>query len=49
MEHMLRTVENYIYTRKGVRVVINYPDTPERIALLHAAYAIALQWTGTSS
>jgi hypothetical protein len=49
MEHMLRTVEDYIEARKGVRVVINPPDTPERLAMLYTAYAIAVQWTGTSS
>jgi len=49
MEEMLRTIENYIYARKGVRVTINVPDTPHRLQLFHAAYFIAKTWTGTSS
>lgn len=49
MEQMLRTIEDYIYARKGVRVRINPPDTPERWAMLHAAYFVAKTWTATSS
>jgi len=48
MEEMLLTIESYIYQRKGVRVTINMPDTPERMHLFHAAYLIAKTWTGTS-
>lgn len=41
---MLYVVRAYIHDRKGVWVNINYPDTPERMALLERAYLVALAW-----
>ena len=40
----LYVVRAYIHQRKGVTVNINYPDTPQRMELLHKAYTIALAW-----
>jgi hypothetical protein len=48
MDEALRIIEEYIYQRKGVRVTINMPDTPERWQLFWAAYFVAKTWTGTS-
>jgi hypothetical protein len=48
VEEMIAAIEHYIYIRKGVRVKVALPDTPERMRLFHAAYLIAKTWTGTS-
>lgn len=44
MDEKLRTIEEYIYARRGVRVRINPPDTEERWALFLRSYLIAKAW-----
>ncbi len=44
MDEKIRTIEEYIYARRGVRVKINHPDTDERWALFLRAYLIAKAW-----
>jgi hypothetical protein len=48
VEEMIAAIERYIYIRKGVRVKVALPDTPERWQLFWAAYFVAKTWTGTS-
>jgi hypothetical protein len=44
MDEQLRVIEAYILARKGVKVVINAPDTPERFHLFNHAYFYAKTW-----
>ena len=44
MELMIKIVENYIYTMKGVNVTINIPVTSHQVMLLNTAYQIAINY-----